>query len=110
MVLSQRIDPVACHTFDCSLLTGTFQLVAAGGFDVNLSIYKMFNGSSEDVILSYDGINVNDVLPSGGVFIFDVSAQAAGNIFWPAGRQLFVKGVASVGTLYEIGYTMKRIS
>jgi hypothetical protein len=109
MADKNKIDPVEMHTFDTSTLTGSYQVVSSGGFSDDLIVYKMYNGGSEDVTISYDGSTDHDVIPSGGFFILDIQANATGNrAAWPAGRELFVKGSASAGTLYETGYTLKR--
>jgi len=109
MASKNRLEPVTRHTFNCAGLTGSYQVVNAGGFASDLAIYKMYNGSLNDVDISYDGVNDHDVLPAGGTFVLDVQANKEGDrAAWPVGRELFVKGAASAGTLYETGYSIKR--
>lgn len=109
MAATSRLDPVIMQTFNCAGLTGSYQLVSAGGFEHDLAIFKMYNSSTEDINISYDGTNDHDIIPSGGTFILDVQANKEGTrIAWPKGRETFVKGTASAGTLFITGYTIKR--
>lgn len=92
-------------------MLGTYQVVSAGGFDFDLAVYKVYNGSLLDVDISYDGVNDHDIIPAGGTFVLDVQANKEGDkAAWPKGRELHVKGSASPGLLYEIGYSIKRSS
>lgn len=110
MAAKNRAEPVVMHTFNCALLTGSYQVVSAGGFSKDLCVYKVYNASSQDVTISYNGTDDNDIIPAGGTFIFDIQANAEGNrAGWPAGRELYVKGTASAGTLYETGYSISRV-
>jgi len=109
MSAKNKIEPVERHTFNCAGLGGAYTVVSAGGFVVDLAVYKIYNGSSSDVDLSYDGSTDQDIIPAGGTFVLDVQANKEGDrAAWPAGREMFVKGTPSAGTLYEIGYTIKR--
>ena len=84
-------------------------MVSSGGFDTDLAIYKLYNSSSNDIDVSYDGSTDNDIIPAGGTLIMDIQANKEGDrAAWPASRELFVKGTASAGTLYETGYTIRR--
>jgi len=110
MAAKNRADPVERHTFNCALLNASYQVVSSGGFAKDLAVYKLYNGSLQDIDISFDGATDHDVIPAGGTFIFDIQANKEGNrAAWPAGRELFVKGTASAGTLYESGYTISRI-
>jgi len=109
MAATSRLDPVIRQTFNCAGLTGAYQLVSAGGFDNDLAILKMYNSSTEEIDISYDGSDDHDIIPSGGTFILDVQANKEGlRSAWPKGRETFVKGTASAGTLFITGYTIKR--
>lgn len=111
MSSTNKIEPNVRHTFDTATLTGSYQLVTSGGFDFDLAVYKMYNGGSTNVDISYNGIDDHDVCPAGGTFILDVQANKEGaRASWPAGRETWVKGTASSGTLYETGYSIKRAS
>lgn len=108
MAARNRPEPVAAHTFDTSGLSGSFQVVSAGGFSVDLVIYKIYNNGTTLVEISYDGSTVHDVIPPKGAFIYDVMANKEGSrAAWPAGRELSVRGTAGTGDLYEIGYTLR---
>lgn len=111
MAANNKLEPVQRHTFNTAGLTGTYAVVSAGGFPVDLAIYKLYNSSTSDVDVSYDGSTDHDVLPAGATLIIDVQANKEGDrAAWPAGREMFVKGSAAPGTLYESGYSIKRSS
>lgn len=110
MASKNKIEPVVRHTFNSASLTASYQVVSAGGFAYDLAIYKLYNGSTVDIDISYNGVDDNDILPAGGTLIVDVQANKEDDrAAWPAGRELFVKGSAGTGNIYETGYTIKRI-
>lgn len=109
MASRNKIEPVVRHTFDTSTLTGSYQLLSSGGFSSDLAIYKMYNSGSTDIDISYNGVDDHDICPAGGTFVLDIQANKEGDkAAWPVGRETFIKGTASVGTLYETGYSIKR--
>jgi hypothetical protein len=109
MAANNKLEPVARNTFNCASLTGSYAVVSSGGFSVDLAIYKLYNGGSNDIDISYNGVVDHDIIPAGGTLVLDVQANKEGDrAAWPAGREMFVKGTASAGTLYEIGYSTRR--
>tara|TARA_R110000868_G_C10792507_1_gene756429 strand:- start:303 stop:635 length:333 start_codon:yes stop_codon:yes gene_type:complete len=109
MSAKSKLDPVTRQTFNCASLTGAYQVVSAGGFSNDLAIFKAYNSSSNDIDISYNDTDDQDIIPSGGTFILDIQANKEGErCAWPKGREVFVKGTASAGTLYLTGYTIKR--
>ena len=109
MAATNKLEYTVRHTFNTASLTGSYAVVNSGGFGIDLAIYKMYNSSARDIDISYDGVNDHDIIPAGGTFVLDVQANKEGDrASWPAGRELYVKGSASAGTLYEIGYSIKR--
>ncbi len=109
MASTNKLVPNTRHTFNTASLTGSYQVVSAGGFSVDMAVYKLYNSSTNDIDISYDGIRDQDILPSGGTLILDVQANKEGErAAWPAGREMFVRGTASAGTIYEIGYSIRR--
>ncbi len=109
MAAKNKLQATTMHTFNCASLTGSYQVLSSGGFEVDLAVYKVYNSGSEDVTISYNNIDDQDVIPAGGTFVLDIQANKEGDrAAWPVGRETFVKGTASAGTLYEIGYSIKR--
>ena len=109
MAAKNKLDAVVRNTFNCASLTGSYQAINPGGFSNDLAIYKMYNGGSLTVDISFNGIDDHDFIPSGGTFILDIQANKEGDrAAWPAGRETFVKGTANAGIIYETGYTIKR--
>ena len=109
MSSTNKIEPTELHTFDCSTLSGTFQVIELGGFDYDLAVYKVYNGSSSDILVSYNGVDTKDVFPAGSTLVLDVQANKEGHkAAWPAGRETWVKGSPTVGNLYETGYSIKK--
>lgn len=75
----QYFQAIPVGQLDPAALTGSFQAVFASGFENPVKIFKMFNGSGVDVDVSYDGVNVHDVLPAGGTLIVDLQANHSCN-------------------------------
>lgn len=81
----QYFQSIPVGQFNPASLTGSFQTVFASGFDDPIKIYKMYNGSDVAVDVSYDGVNVHDVLPSGGTLIVDLQANHSCNPLYGSG-------------------------
>lgn len=51
-------------------LSGTYQAIGTA-FTHQMRILKIVNNTTSDVILSFDGINDNDIVPAGGFVLYD---------------------------------------
>jgi len=75
MAANNKLEPVARNTFNCASLTGSYAVVSLGGFSVDLAIYKLYNGGSNDIDVSYNGVVDHDIIPAGGTLVLDVQAN-----------------------------------
>lgn len=85
-------EAIPAVSFDTSTLTGSFQALNGSGFDDDIKILKIYNGSTNGVDISYDGVNKHDYWPPGATLIIDFQANHADNSAYGAGTLYGRKG------------------
>ena len=97
-------------TFDSSALTTSYQPLNATGFSTDVYIFKMYNGSDQDITISYDGSTDHDFLAAGATFIIDFASNSEGKREGlRKGQQIWVKGAgAGTGNIRANGYSRSR--
>ncbi len=97
--------------FDTSTLTGSYVSMNSTGFADEIKVFKVFNGSTVGIDVSYDGTTDHDYFPSGATLIVDLQSNHACNSAYSSGTKtgrkgqiVYGKGSAGVGNLYIIGY------
>ena len=106
MAAKNKLQATARIVFDCSTLTGSYAL--AGSFTDELVVLKIYNASSNDIDVSYNGSADQDVYPANSPFVLDVQSNKEGDrAAWPAKVPFYIKGTASAGNLYIIGYKLE---
>lgn len=69
---------------------------------------KVVNTSNANLIVSYDGLNDNDVVTANGGYVYDYASnksEQAGNLLQPVGNGVWVKQETSAptsGTVYVV--------
>lgn len=71
------------------------------------ALIKMVNLSNKDLLVSIDGVNDVDVIPSGGFWLYDVTSDSpkSSDVFVDKGRQYYVKttdAAAGTGLVYLV--------
>lgn len=109
--------------FDVSALNGSTYTIMNGpsqylifsgtGFEQSIKIMKIFNGSTANIIVSYDGVTRHEFFPAGATIIIDLETNAAedsaygsGTLIGRKGQVLYglLSGSAGIGDLYIAGY------
>lgn len=106
--------------FNSASLTGSFAplngsssylIFTGNGFQDDIKILKVYNGSTVGVTVSYDGVTRHDFWPAGATIIIDLqtnhadnSAYAAGTLNGRKGQIIFGSGSAGAGNIYISGY------
>ena len=65
----------------------------------------MVNESTEDVIVSVDGVTAHDICPANSFFLYDLTTnapQGLPGVFFTNGTQFYVKGTAGTGMIYLV--------
>ena len=89
-----------------------FMASGVGPFLNQISIMKVINLSSETVLISTDGVNDMDVVPTESFYLYDVTANRSpetGSIYIRQGTQIYAKG-AGTGTVYLVALYINRIN
>jgi len=77
------------------------------GLEQACGIVRIINNCSEDIFLSYDGINDNDFIQAGWEYYLyaQMNAQPTSNVaLAPKGMKIYIKANAGIGNCYLIGY------
>ena len=109
MAVKSSFQPIDMQSFDSSTMLGTFQSMDANGLSGDAAVFKMYNASEEDAIVSFDGVTDHDIVPANGTFILDCGVYADGRR--PAvakGTQIYLRGTPDTGFIYVSGYTQMR--
>ncbi len=98
-------------TFAGMNLAAEYLIYMGNGFQYDIKVLKMYNGSNVGVTLSFDGITRHDFLPIGGTFVLDLQANHADNSAYGSGtlngRQgqiVYGSGAGGLGNIYISGF------
>ena len=84
-------------------ISGTYTAVGIP-FAHPMRVIKIVNGCDTDMIISFDAVNDNDIIPASSFALYDISANEAGTDGWffRTGTQVYVKQVSAPasGTVY----------
>ncbi len=99
-VLAIPLAAVNANTFN-----GTYQLV--GGLPQACFMLRFINNTTEDVLISYDGVTDNDVVIHDTTAQLDPQANSQPNNFicvFPKGMTIYLKAANGTGEFYIAGY------
>jgi hypothetical protein len=89
---------IPASQFNPATLTGTFQPVFAAGFPDNIKIMEVYNGGAVAMDVSFDGINLHEVWPSGATLVIDFQTNhsdhppyGSGTLNGRAGQNVWVR-------------------
>lgn len=105
MAVSRVIKAITAGSFDSASLSGTFALV--GQIPERLVILRIINLSNVGVGVSYDGVNLNDVVVAGGereLNFITSSLPSNEAAALPKGTSIYFNGTAGTGIIYVTGY------
>jgi hypothetical protein len=116
--MGQELYSVQCITrtkYNIAGLSGSYQVINGTGFSDDIKIFKIYNGGTVDVDISYDGVTDHDIAPGVSTFILDCQANHADNSAYGAGTKYFRNGQlvyaknieggpGGTGFIYLIGY------
>jgi hypothetical protein len=92
-----------------SIAAGYAALGAA--FSHSATIVKVVNLSNQTIFISTDGVTDHDVVPSGGFYLYDITANSppeTGSIYEPKFTQIYAKG-AGAGSVYLVVLYIPRV-
>lgn len=85
-------------------ISGSYALV--GSLFVNpVRLLKIVNLTDGNLTISYNGVTDHDIIPASSEFLYDISsdkANQAGVLDIPANSGVWVKGSASVNSVYVV--------
>lgn len=107
MPVKNSIATVPMTTFLSSSVTGTYAPIITGGLAHACFSISITNNSTQDITISFDGVNDSDYIPKATIKnippLYALIAQTNSAQF-PLGTQIYVKGTAGTGDIYVAGY------
>lgn len=101
---SQVVRVDGLRSLPAASISGTYQPVGSS-FGFGMRLIKMINTCNADITVSFDGVNDNDYIPSGGFALYDLTTNKISSeptfVFQP-GTQVFAKGSPATGTFYVV--------
>ena len=100
---SSRLAYEPIRSIAASTFTGSYQALGTP-LAYPSYILKIVNNGSVDVLISTDGVNDHDIVPTGSFVLYDESKGGILNQL-PAlqkGSQIYVKAAAGTGTVYLV--------
>lgn len=89
----------------------SYLIFTGSGFSDDIKMLKVYNASTVDFIISYDGVTRHDFWPSGATLIFDFqtnhadnASDGAGTLNGRKGQKIWGINSAGAGNLYIAGY------
>ena len=104
------VKALTLSPFNSAGLNGNLQAINGTGIAHSCSIFKVINASNVPIIISYDGVNDNDLVPVGGVLSLELQTNSSPSGWVAMMRQgtiVYAKsttGAGGVGTIYVGGY------
>lgn len=109
--MAEYFQCIPLTTFDTSTLTGSYQAINGTGFPDPVKMMKFYNGGTNGVTISYDGVTDHDYFPAGSTFIIDLQANhdtqsysGGGQKVGKIGQIIYATGTAGTGSFYISGY------
>ena len=103
MASGLRAIPDVVRQISATTFTGSFQKI---GTPLRLPspLIKIVNNTSVLVTISWDGVNIHDVLPATTFTLYDFCSDAGtvNGLYVPQGTQFWVNAAAGTGSLYLI--------
>lgn len=99
--------PIPRTSIDSATFTGAYQAINPLGLSAPCFSLKIVNNSGADIDVSWDGINDHDFFPTMSQDILDIqtNSQPSNEVnLARRGQVIYVKGSASTGSIYLIGW------
>lgn len=106
--LGSSLVPDVLRSIASSSVTSSYKLIQSV-LTFPTRIMKITNNSTQDVTVSWDGVNDNEYIPAGGFLLLDVSAnrEASQICEISANTSILVKGTAGTGNIYVSSYYVR---
>lgn len=96
--------------FNTASMTGSYQAINGSGFSDDIKIFIFYNGGTQGIDISYDGVTDHDFWPAGATRIVDLqtnhqntASDASGTLYGRKGQMIWGKGTAGTGNVYIMG-------
>jgi len=90
-----------------TLILNTYQAINPNGFEEAPFFIRIANGSTQIVVISYDGINDHEIVLINSAFDFPSQANAQPNAkvaLFPKHTVVYARGTAGTGNITLSGY------
>jgi hypothetical protein len=101
------VKPLVLSSILSSAVTALYAPLNGTGFSQAPFFIRIINNSKTDVTISYNGVDDHEYIPAFTVFELPSQTNAQPNAqiaLFPKNTIVYIKGVASLGTIYLSGY------
>lgn len=105
MAVRNTVSAINLAAVNADTFDGTYHLV--GGIPQACFMLRFINNTTEDVLVSYDGVNDNDVVIHGTTTQLESQTNSQPNNFtclFPRGMNIYLKAATGTGEFYIAGY------
>ena len=104
MALKNSIKAVTLTNIDSATVTSSYKAINSSGLTKPCFLIRITNNSTQDVTVSYDGVNDNEYIPKATSIAISGQANVPEFASIPASTIVWVKGTAGTGNIYLSGY------
>jgi hypothetical protein len=103
--LGSSLYPQTLRSIASASVSGTYAIIGTA-LTFPARIIKITNNSTQDVTVSWDGINDHEYVPAGSFILLDISSNKETSQICEiaAGTAFLVKGTAGTGNVYLSSY------
>jgi|AntAceMinimDraft_17_1070374.scaffolds.fasta_scaffold253421_1 hypothetical protein len=105
------VQHIPMITYNTAGINGTFASLNGTGFPTDIKLLVVYNGGTNAVTISFNGVDDGHYFPPLSTFTFDIQTNHACNSAYSSGTKvarkgqiIFGKGTAGTGNLYIMGY------
>ena len=104
MAQKNNIKPIPLTNIASSTVSGTYAAINSSGLANPCFLIRIINNSTQDVTVSYDGVNDHEFVPKATTVAVTGQANVPQFGTFSAFTVVYVKGTAGTGNIYLSGY------
>jgi hypothetical protein len=107
MAYKNTVAAIPMIAFASSGITADYLPLNPLGLTAACFFVKVINTSTEDITISYDGVNDGDYIVSDSTLFLPLQSNSAPNNYLAnlaQGTRIYAKGTAGTGNIYVVGY------
>lgn len=104
MALKNNIKAITLTNIDSATVASSYKAINANGLTQSCFKIRILNNSTQDVTVSFDGVNDNEYIVKATSVEISGQANVPQYGSFPASTVVYVKGTGGTGNIYLSGY------